>query len=489
MNASSALERARSLLEQDRKGIGLLSQPLRTLYLLLSISVTSGWACAVRCMRNPRTYGIVLPLLLLTVGISRHVIPSFSDHVFDTLDANADGSVDSSELELYYTGVLGLMPGVGVQAARTFPGGQSSLSRETFCMWWEETSDVYRQSAYFAQSWWREVEYYLFDAIYWVALGVLSSVGLGTGMHSGLLFLFPHIYLTCAAAMKCGNVNFWSYPVNLFYGPRERSFVCIRPTSGNSVSFLSVVLKVIPSCVLWGTGTAMGEIPPYALSYAAAKQGRRHDELDSVSSYDVVNRMKKYTLVTIQRYGFWAILALAAWPNMAFDLCGMACGQFLLPFWTFFSATLIGKAFIKVNMQAVFFVALFSGNNVEVIVRWVGQCVSAVIPSSIPVEAWVESAVSSIERARESIASRAMGSGVQEAGSGGSDSWLVSSLGWLAIGMVAWFAKSIVESFAVSEQEARDERLLVALEKQLSDEDGTKPPLGEEELVTLLRER
>ena len=30
-------------------------------------------------------------------------------------------------------------------------------------------------------------------AIWWIGLGVLSSIGLGTGVHSGLLFLFPHI--------------------------------------------------------------------------------------------------------------------------------------------------------------------------------------------------------------------------------------------------------------------------------------------------------
>lgn len=29
--------------------------------------------------------------------------------------------------------------------------------------------------------------------LWWVGLGVLSSIGLGTGMHSGLLFLFPHM--------------------------------------------------------------------------------------------------------------------------------------------------------------------------------------------------------------------------------------------------------------------------------------------------------
>ena len=35
-------------------------------------------------------------------------------------------------------------------------------------------------------------EWALFVA-WWLGLGVLSSIGLGTGMHSGLLFLFPHM--------------------------------------------------------------------------------------------------------------------------------------------------------------------------------------------------------------------------------------------------------------------------------------------------------
>ena len=37
-----------------------------------------------------------------------------------------------------------------------------------------------------------EVESWLAYVVWWVGLGVLSSIGLGTGMHSGLLFLFPH---------------------------------------------------------------------------------------------------------------------------------------------------------------------------------------------------------------------------------------------------------------------------------------------------------
>lgn len=37
---------------------------------------------------------------------------------------------------------------------------------------------------------------------WWISLGVLSSIGLGTGMHSGLLFLFPHM-LKVGGCMRC----------------------------------------------------------------------------------------------------------------------------------------------------------------------------------------------------------------------------------------------------------------------------------------------
>ena len=38
-----------------------------------------------------------------------------------------------------------------------------------------------------------ELEHSVLFAVWWIGLGVLSSIGLGTGMHSGMLFLFPHI--------------------------------------------------------------------------------------------------------------------------------------------------------------------------------------------------------------------------------------------------------------------------------------------------------
>ena len=41
-------------------------------------------------------------------------------------------------------------------------------------------------------------------------------------------------------------------------------------------------------------------------------------------------------------------------PNPLFDLAGITCGHFLVPFWTFFGATLIGKAIIKMHIQVKF---------------------------------------------------------------------------------------------------------------------------------------
>ena len=41
-----------------------------------------------------------------------------------------------------------------------------------------------------------------------------------------------------------------------------------------------LILQVSPAAVLWGAGTALGEIPPYAFSYHAAKAGIRNEEID-----------------------------------------------------------------------------------------------------------------------------------------------------------------------------------------------------------------
>ena len=42
-----------------------------------------------------------------------------------------------------------------------------------------------------------------------------------------------------------------------------------------------------------------------------------------------------------------------------FDICGICCGFLVMPFWTFFLATLLGKSLIKVHLQVIFFLNVF----------------------------------------------------------------------------------------------------------------------------------
>lgn len=55
-----------------------------------------------------------------------------------------------------------------------------------------------------------------------------------------------------------------------------------------------------------------------------------------------------------------------------FDLAGITCGHFLVPFWTFFGATLIGKAVIKMHIQKVFVIIAFNEALIEKAVDFLG---------------------------------------------------------------------------------------------------------------------
>ncbi|XP_059207523.1 vacuole membrane protein 1-like isoform X5 [Centropristis striata] len=159
---------------------------------------------------------------------------------------------------------------------------------------------------------------------YWVGLGILSSVGLGTGLHTFLLYL--------------------------------------------------------------GAGTAIGELPPYFMARAARLSGADPDDEDyqrfeeildqTQSAQDFGTRAKVAVQKLIQRVGFFGILACASIPNPLFDLAGITCGHFLVPFWTFFGATLIGKAVIKMHIQKLFVIVTFSRHIVEQMVSLIGQSCS-----------------------------------------------------------------------------------------------------------------
>ena len=204
--------------------------------------------------------------------------------------------------------------------------------------------------------------------IWWVGLGVLSSVGLGSGMHSGLLYAFPHAYWVCATAKKCGNLNFNNFNDMWFNSNyNAQTFECLGD-DGSEATYFGVMLKILPVFILWGSGTALGEIPPYALSYSAKASGIKNADMDEIDDIrnkkDLVSILQVQMLDFMEYYDFWGIVLMAAWPNAAFDLCGIVCGMLQFPFWKFFGATLIGKGFMKAPMQCLFFAFLFFNNAI-----------------------------------------------------------------------------------------------------------------------------
>lgn len=224
------------------------------------------------------------------------------------------------------------------------------------------------------------IEKYVLWCAYWVGLGVLSSVGLGTGLHTFLLYLGPHIAAVTLAAYECNSTDFPEppYPTDI---------VCPEKVPSNSaVTLWTIMNKVRLEAVMWGAGTALGELPPYFMARAARLSGAdlEDDEFEEIEELihekkehpEELGFMEKSKLAVhnlVQKVGFFGILACASIPNPLFDLAGITCGHFLIPFWTFFGATLIGKAVIKMHIQKLFVIFMFSAHHVETIVSLIGK--------------------------------------------------------------------------------------------------------------------
>jgi membrane protein YqaA with SNARE-associated domain len=168
------------------------------------------------------------------------------------------------------------------------------------------------------------VLYYQFAyEMYWVLLGILSSIGFGSGLHTFVLFLAPFII--------------------------EKTM--IQDNLEITDKLISTFTMIYYETFLWGMGTAIGELPPYFLARISKeydigliikKKNRSFTEQGQVFIYNVIQRM-----------GFWGILLCASVPNPLFDLAGIMCGKFGIDFYTFFGAVFIGKALIKCMIQVL----------------------------------------------------------------------------------------------------------------------------------------
>ncbi|CAL0314568.1 unnamed protein product [Lupinus luteus] len=225
-------------------------------------------------------------------------------------------------------------------------------------------------------------EYYRFG-LWWVALGVASSIGLGSGLHTFVLYLGPHIALFTIKAMQCGRVDLKSALYDTIQLKRSPSWLdkdcsqfgppLFQSESGSRVPLSSILPQVQVEAVLWGLGTAIGELPPYFISRAARLSGREVDAMEELDSDDrgimaaQLNKIKRWFLSHAQYLNFLTILVLASVPNPLFDLAGIMCGQFGIPFWKFFFATLIGKAIIKTHIQTVFIISVCNNQLLDLI--------------------------------------------------------------------------------------------------------------------------
>lgn len=240
----------------------------------------------------------------------------------------------------------------------------------------------------------KEASAYLQYALWWVGLGIASSIGLGSGLHTFVLYLGPHIAMFTIKATLCGRVDLKSaqYDTALFgKQPTWEHKDCMDfggplfPKAASSdrfrVPLLPILHEVHWEAVLWGVGTALGELPPYFVSRAAKLSGERLKEFEDLklksSSDESANAVTRYLYklkswmieffqqLNFKHYKFWTILIFASVPNPLFDLAGIMCGQLLVPFWSFFIPTLIGKALLKTHLQTIFVILLCNNQLVE----------------------------------------------------------------------------------------------------------------------------
>lgn len=191
---------------------------------------------------------------------------------------------------------------------------------------------------------------YIVFIIYWVGLGILSTIGLGTGVHTGMFFLFPYILSIKDTALECNNTNFY------LLGPNK--FECLD-NNLETITHGTIFLKSLPPTILWGLGATIGEIPPYYLAKIAS-------ETNFESEYYIVQKYYEKVLHFINKYGFRTILLLACWPNVTFDICGMASGYCGVSFQNFFIATFIGKGLIKAPLEAYTILFLYDKEYIDV---------------------------------------------------------------------------------------------------------------------------
>lgn len=221
----------------------------------------------------------------------------------------------------------------------------------------------------------------LYSVYYWVVLGVLSSVGLGSGLHTFLIFVLPYMGYVSKKMYQCNSSAITAPPllglrVLLPTGEHMHAWhqwflttPCPDGSGGaEEITMMTIINAIRWPVILWGVGTAIGELPPYFVARAARLSEVAPDDEDlnefhaslQDTSTSIISRLKRGVHMLVHKMGFVGIMLCASIPNPLFDLAGLTCGHFLIPFTTFFGATVVGKALVKTHLQMFACVLLMS---------------------------------------------------------------------------------------------------------------------------------
>ena len=154
----------------------------------------------------------------------------------------------------------------------------------------------------------------------WFLSGVISSIGFGCGVSTGLLYLIPYYV----------------------------QFTLDHPEMGVFAAWASV----LPACVAHAVGSSVGELPCYIMANRLVQR---------LEPGTVLMQTHEWTVRYVKRWGTAVVFLFALWPNAVFDMAGMAAGICNIPIERFFAATVLGKAVFKSPTIAFLVVATTKG--------------------------------------------------------------------------------------------------------------------------------
>lgn len=177
-----------------------------------------------------------------------------------------------------------------------------------------------------------KLNYFIYSIVYWIFLGVLSTIGLGFGLQTGIIFVIPYILNE--------------------YNNTQIDLSSLDITNNTLVFKFKVFINTLPVVILWGFGSALGEIPPFLLV-------KYNSNKEYIIEQTKNNYFSKFFYL-LDKYRFRSILIVSAWPNITFDMCGMMCGYYDFSLYDFLVPTIIGKALIKSPLQSIFVIFVYS---------------------------------------------------------------------------------------------------------------------------------